>query len=358
MKGEGTVYQRKDGLWCCQLSIGNGKRISKYSRRQKVVMAWRKEQLEKIRAGVDLAAGKILYGRYLVDWYAMNKHNYSRATCRLYEITINKHILPNIGQLILQETSPIQIDQFYKHLRDSGLGPSSLHIVSCIVHHSFEDARIKGLIYFNPASRATKTKVRNKERTILSVQQTKEFLRAVQGNKYELIYNLAIYTGMRISEILGLTVIDIDFNIGEVRVNHRLERPKRDDWELTNTKTNKSRRSIPVPHSLSNKIHHHIIEQELSNGDLVFTTNGYPISWAAIGRDIKSVLAAAGLPKINFHDLRHVCASLMILHGVPAKVVQERLGHSNIGITINTYQHLFPGMRENTTMQLNDLLEN
>ena len=172
---------------------------------------------------------------------------------------------------------------------------------------------------------------------------------------------------MRPAEILGLRWSDVDLATGSLVVRQTLVRIGK-TWRFEPPKTEKSRRTIPLPRSVVRALAAHKARQaetrlrcgpQYQDHDLTFAAaNGAPLSSTnLVRRHLKPILRRAGLPEtVRFYDLRHTCASLLLTAGENAKVVSERLGHAGITITLDTYGHVMPGMQERATERLEGLL--
>jgi integrase len=199
---------------------------------------------------------------------------------------------------------------------------------------------------------------RCKEMRPFSPDEARKLLETARGDSLEALYVLAVHTGMRQGELLGLKWEDVDLEGGVVRIRRTLTRNK-GRLLLGEPKTKKSRRTVRLTETAAQTLREHL-ERQLEEierlGDLyrdqglVFTTQvGTPINPTNLRRrSFASLLKRAGLPAIRFHDLRHTCATLLLLRNVHPKYVQELLGHATITITLDTYSHVLPGMGDQT----------
>ena len=200
----------------------------------------------------------------------------------------------------------------------------------------------------------------------LNADQAVQLLNAVRGDELESLYVLAITTGMRQGELLGLRWSDIDWNASRLHLRHTLSRMK-GEWWLGQPKTDKSRRAIDLTepslamlraHRLRHAERLLAIGHRLRDEDFMFTdATGEPLHGRHVTcRSFYPILQAAGLPKVRFHDLRHTAATLMLASGVPVKVVSEMLGHSTTAMTQDTYAHVLPTMQAEAARKLDSLL--
>ncbi len=185
--------------------------------------------------------------------------------------------------------------------------------------------------------------------------------------RLEALYVLALTTGMREGELLALQWKDLDMAGGSLQVRRKVSRITNKGFVVSEPKTAKSRRNIPLaPRTLEALKRHRVRqnEQRLALGDawedqgLIFANSlGKPLEVSNMTRrSFRPLLVKAGLPQIRFHDLRHSCATLLLSMGIHPKVVQERLGHSQISVTLDTYSHVLPSMQEEAAQRLDALL--
>jgi integrase len=208
--------------------------------------------------------------------------------------------------------------------------------------------------------------VKRYEVVSLSPAQTRTFLEAAQGDRFESLYVLALTTGMRLGELLGLRWQDVDLAAHMLQVRHTLLR-LRDGLQLTEPKTARSRRRVALGASAVDSLRLHRSRQAAArlrlgqvweDNDLVFANEiGKPVEAGnLLRRSFWPLLAKAELPRIRFHDLRHTAATLLLQQGVHPKVVSELLGHSSIGLTLDTYSHVLPDMQQQAVAAMDRLL--
>jgi integrase len=201
----------------------------------------------------------------------------------------------------------------------------------------------------------------------VDAEQAAQLLRAAAGDPLEALYVLAVMTGMRQGELLGLQWADVDGDVGRLTVRHTLQWSKGGAWSLDEPKTGHSRRTIKLPPTALQALKAHKArqaEQWLAIGPawadhgLVFPNAlGRPIEASnLLPCSYKRLLGRAGLPAIRFHDLRHSYATLALRNGVPVKVVSETLGHASITLTLDTYSHVLPDMQDDAAARMEGLL--
>jgi integrase len=223
------------------------------------------------------------------------------------------------------------------------------------------------MISRNPTEDADLPRWEKREMRALSPEEVARFREAATSDPWSVLFDLALVSGMRPAEILGLRWGDVDLGRGSLIVQQTLVRRGK-AWRFEPPKTKKSSRTIPLPRSVARALAAHKAQQskirlkcgpEYQDHDLVFAAaNGIPLdSGSLVRRHFKPILLRAKLPKtIRFYDLRHTCASLLLAAGENAKVVSERLGHAGVTITLDTYGHVMPGMQEQATAKIERLL--
>ena len=208
--------------------------------------------------------------------------------------------------------------------------------------------------------------VRREEMRPLSAEQVKVFLETACGDRLEALFVLAIHTGLRQGELLGLKWEDVDLESGTLRVRRTLATTKSGPM-LTAPKTKGSRRSVKLTQGALDALRSHLNRQleEIDgagslwreNGLVFASETGDPLDRRYLtSRRFKRLLERARLPEIRSHDLRHTCATLLLSKNVNPKIVSEMLGHATIAITLDTYSHVLPNMRDQAAQAMEDAL--
>ena len=289
------------------------------------------------------------------------------TTYQGYERIVRLHIKPMLGRIKLDKLTPIHVRSLYRERLEAGLAPRMVQLVHTTLHKALKQAVNDGLIPRNVTEAVKAPRPVKKEMRPLSPMQARSLLEAARRERLESLYALAVTTGMRQGEILGLKWEDIDLKAGTLQVRRTLSTATGGGVKFGDPKTARSRRNIRVPKlalvSLKSHRKAQLEERMKLSGlwqdyDLVFTTGvGTPLSRAdLITRSFKPLLRSADLPDIRFHDLRHTCATLLLSRGVHAKLVQELLGHSTIAVTLDTYSHVLPGMDEGLADTMDEAL--
>ena len=309
--------------------------------------------------GLIFDAGSLTVGDYLEQWLKNSVQGTVRqSTYEVHRHMIQPHIVPALGHLKLKDLNPVHVRGFYREKLDSGLSSATVRKMHSIMRKALKQAVLDGLIPRNVCEAVKPPKLKHKEINPLDREQAKALLEAASGDRLEALYVLAVHTGMREGELLGLTWEDVDLERGTLRLSHALVR-EGGKIALGDLKTPKSRRSVRLTQAAAEALRSHL-ERQLEEmerlgslyqpGGLVFATeSGTLINPSNLrNRSFKPLLKRAGLPDICFHDLRHTCATLLLSQGTHPKLVQELLGHATIAMTLDTYSHFLPSMGDQT----------
>ncbi len=276
------------------------------------------------------------------------------VTFAKYEQIVRNHAKPALGRLRLQTLTPAHVRGLYREKLDSGLSPSTVQYIHVTLNKALKQAVADGLIPRNVCEAVKPPRPQKREIAPLSPDQARRFLEACQGEQLEALFVLAVHTGMRQGELLGLHWEDVDLEAGALRVRRALAQTN-DGPVLTAPKGAKSRRRIKLTGAAVEALKRHKAAQNAErlrfgglweDRGLVFPNRTGRFLSPSLLTDgpLKRPLERAGLSPIRFHDLRHTCATILLSRGVHAKLVQELLGHATISITLDTYSHVLPGM--------------
>jgi integrase len=259
----------------------------------------------------------------------------------------------------LSKLTAQQLQALYSALERDGVSPRTRAQTHAVLHVALRDAVKAGRLPVNPADAVDRPKVPKKEIRPLDAEQTKALLKHAEGDRLHALYVLAVTTGLRQGELLGLRWEDIDLGSGRLAVRRTL---REDAGKLAfgEPKTRASVRSVDLPATAVRALREHRRRMlaEGNPGPIVFCdTQGGPLRKSnLIRRSFRPLLERAGLPIVQFHDLRHTAATLLLGPGVHPKIVQERLGHADISTTMNTYSHVLPSMQTEAADRLEELL--
>jgi integrase len=357
---EGSISRRKDGRWEARYTIhtvDGPKRKVLYGRTRAEVSAKLTKAMADRDGGVVFDAGGTTVGDYLDRWLSDSVRGTVReSTYSRDKYLVTNHIKPALGRLKLTNLNALHLQGFYRDRLDSDLSGSTVQKMHHVLHKALAQAIKWNLIPRSPADSVKAPTPTPKEMHPLSASEARKLLEAAQGDRLEALYVLAIHTGMRRSELLGLKWPDVDLENATVRVRRTLTRT--DDGKrfgLGEPKTRQSRRTVKLTLRAVEAIRSHRArqaEEKLRAGglyqdqDLVFASEGGGLINPSNlrQRSFIPLLKRADLPRITFHDLRHTCASLLFQKNVHPKLVQDLLGHASVAITLDTYSHMLPGM--------------
>lgn len=204
------------------------------------------------------------------------------------------------------------------------------------------------------------------EMQIWNESEVHQFLEATKGTKYYPLFYLSLYTGARRGELLAIRWQDVDFVYSQIYINRSLHHLASGKYVFTAPKTAKSRRTIALPpsaflvleaHRKAKEVEAAMFNTELNDSELVFNTLGKPLRPNTVTRAWQMLAVKAGVKVIRLHDARHTHASLLLKQGIHPKVVQERLGHSTIAVTLDIYSHVAPGLQEAAAKRFDDVFQ-
>ena len=350
---EGTVFWwDKKQLWVSRITLPDGKKRTKYNKKQSVVKDWLLAERKKIKQGVFVADDKITLGtflnRYLEDY---GKRSLRASTFDSYKFIVEKHIIPELGSVKLVNLRPDQITHLIGKVISSGRSPRFGEYVLAVLKASLNLAVKWELLSKNPALLVTPPKVEFKVPETWSAGQLQNFLDHVKDHRWAGIYYLAC-TGMRKGEILGLPLASLHLDKGYLMVTQNLYFIPGQGLLLQEPKTKKSRRLIRLPEFVNEALKVHLAKRAIlaqspnwKESGLVFTTDiGTAINPQNMLKHFKSRLKEVGLPDIKFHSLRHSVASILLEQNTHPRLVADLLGHSSVNLTLNTYSHIINPM--------------
>ncbi len=354
---EGSIYRRKDGRWVAALNLGyqGGRRNRRHffgRTRQEAAKKLQRAQRALADGGTLTAEGQTV-GGLLETWLRESAASRVRPrTLDRYEGIVRLHLIPALGHIRLSRLTPAHVDAMMNAALKRGAAPRSIAQHRAVLRRALNVGTRWGWLSRNAASLSEPPRVREQEVRALTPADAKSLLQAVQGDRLQALFTVALACGLRQGEALGLRWADVDLDGGTLTVQRSLQRID-GEWRFMEPKTAHSRRSIPLPRPVIAALREHRALQLKERlragrawegaawGDLVFADEvGAPVSGFYVLRRFKALLAATNLPPMRYHDLRHGAATLMAAQGVPARVAMELLGHSQISTTLNIYTHV------------------
>jgi integrase len=353
--GEGSIFQRSDGRWAASISLEGGKRKTFYGKTRKEVQEQLKKALYDQQQGKLLTARRQTVQQFLTHWLEdVHKPAVRVRTYVRYEMQLRRHILPALGGMQLAKLTVQHVQRFYAQMLQKGLSPQSVRLLHAMLHKAFDYAVHVDLLPRNVCDHVSLPRIEKRETRALSLEQALRLLETARGHRMEALFVLALVTGMRRGEIVALKWSDVNLTDGVISVQRSLVELKGGIIE-SKPKSSSGYRSIILPPFALEALQKHRERQELmrrgalqwQENDYVFcTSHGTPFAAANLRTAFKALLVKAELPDIRFHDLRHSVATLLLELGTHPKIVQELLGHENIGMTMDIYSHVMPTMQK------------
>ena len=362
----GKTYTYWQGRYTEGFDPGTGKQIQRSitGKTQKEVA----QKLRQITASLDdgtyKAPCKLTVGEWLDIWTQDYLGGVKSSTAYLYKKNVELYIAPRLGNIKLESLNAHTVQHFYNELvspTDPAVNPLSAKTVKNIhgvFHKAMQQAVLIGYLRYNPADACILPRIERKKIKPFDDAQITAFLTAIQGNRFETLFILTLFTGMREGEVLGLTWDCIDFHTGIISVEKQMQLHQdkgSKGYELVSPKNGRSR-TIAAAQTVLARLQQQRrwqMQQKLLLGSdwqnpegLVFTNEfGTHLTKPTVYREYKRIVAAIGCPDARFHDLRHSYAVATIRAGDDIKTVQGNLGHATAAFTLDVYGHVTDQMK-------------
>jgi integrase len=363
MRGHIVQRSKKKGTWSIVIELDKDAATGKRRQQWLTVQGSKRdaerclgETLHQLDTGVYIEPNKTRLADYLHRWLVdYVRLNLSPRTAEGYEHILQRYIIPEIGNIILTQLKPEHLQRYYSQTQNKGLSAQTVRHHHTVLHKALETAIEWGLVIRNAADAVTPPRATCPEMQTWNEDEIGKFLEAAKTTPYYALFYTALFTGARRSELLALRWQDIDFLLGQIYINRSLHVLKGGMVVYKAPKSAKGRRTVAMPPSLylvldeyrkAREAESLLISMSLPDGDLIFSTLGKPLLPNTVTHAWIKLVRRTGIKVIRFHDTRHTHASLMLKQGIHPKVVQERLGHSTIAITLDTYSHITPGLQE------------
>lgn len=381
---------------------GNGKRkfvTRTFERKKDAQKEARRLERMKDMGGALATTSKEPLATYLARWLDTKEGQVRARTIHDYRGIVRRYIqeppdgAPPIGSIRMSRLSPEAFEALYNWLREDGKSPRTIQYVHAVLRMALKDAVAKKVLPSNPTDhakvprRAKDGRERQTRIRAMDEEQAGMFLEAAKSDRYHALWALLLMGGLRPSEALGLKWSDINLDEGKIHIARSLCRTGVQGWKLLKPKTKKARRTVPLPKVAVQALRQWrrttaeerlLAGAEYEDHGLVFTTPfGKPLHLANLHRGSwRRVMERAELgergpvpdkpsrgptgkrpfsPAFRIYDLRHTCATLLLLRGVAPKIVQERLGHASITLTMDTYSHVLPTMQQTAADEMDAL---
>lgn len=330
------------------------------------------DKLKELQEGTYIEPSGMTVAEFLKKWVNdYGKGSWRQSTLDNYSTIIRLHINPEIGAIPLDKLRPLNLQQLYAvkmeggraDKKKGGLSVRTVRLIHHIMNESLAMAVKWGLVSRNVAEATTQPKAAAKKREAWTPEEARAFLSSLSGHRMYPLYLLALSTGMRRGEIIGLRWQDIDLDNGSLAISQAVVAVN-GKAIVSEPKTSSSRRTVALSAQVTETLRKHGESQkaELSalgaaNEGFVFTSEtGGRLDPRNLLRHFQKTASNAGLRVIPFHSLRHTSATMMLQAGIHPKVVAERLGHSRINITLDTYSHVLPDMQSQAASAMENAL--
>lgn len=372
----GQIIRRGDKKWLVRIFQGrdeNGKRqyLNKTVRgTKKDAEKYLTAKLRDKDLGFSIEPAAESVNEYLDKWLDVcAKPRVRTRTFDDYTSLLKRYVRDPLGAIRLSDLRPVHIQRLYRSMQDNGLSARVIRYTHAVLSSSLTQAVKWDMLFRNPASVVDLPRLARKEMKAMTPEEASTFLATVRDTRMSALFIFALTTGMRPQEYLALKWSDVDLKKGTSTVRRAIvwSQKKGIGWHFDEPKTSRSRRTIPLPASTVRALMDHKRRQgeerlrvgsEWQDHGLVFTTKfGNPIDIPTLTKQwFKPALVKAELPAFRLYDLRHTHATLLLSNGENPKVASERLGHSTIVLTLDTYSHVLPDMQKEAADRIEELM--
>ncbi len=387
----GQIIKRSDKTWLVRIFTGRdskGKRqyLNKTIKgKKKDADTYLRTTLTAISTGNFIEPSQLTMDEYLDKWLrTVAKGRVRERTFQSYEWLLKNYVRPTIGDMRLTDLRPLHIQSLYNRMASPkltgseesgtgvadglGLSARSVRYTHSVLTSALKQAVRWNMLARNPCDVVELPRMIRREMLAFSPEEAMRFLKSAAADSHGTLFGFALATGMRPEEYLALKWSDVDLESGTATIRRTLVWRKGGGWYFGEPKTSRSRRTVPLPASILRSLVVHRREQaerrlkagvKYENNELVFVTaDGKPLNLRNLTqRHFRPILERAGLPQtFRLYDLRHSCATLLLVAGENPKVVSERLGHASVVLTLDTYSHVLPTMQEAASQKLEKIL--
>lgn len=376
---KGKQYTYWEARYTEGIDPGTGKQIQRSitGKTQREVAQKLKVITTSIDTGTYTVPSKMTVAQWLDIWHADYLTNAKPSTISSYDATIRNHLKPGIGAIRLDSLTTHHIQEFYNTLlspsgKRKALSPKTIKNIHGILHHALQQAVLNNYIRTNPSNPCVIPKATRKKIKPMNEYQIADFIKAIQGHRYEHMFLVALFTGLRQGEICGLQWECVDFDNGTILIDKQLQslrgktRGDKEKYALVPTKNGRERTITAAPYVMellwttkqtqdANRNKYGDLFQE---NDLVFTDElGNRVTPQALYRAFKLVVIELRMPTVRFHDLRHSYAVVSLKSGDDVKTVQENLGHATSAFTLDIYGHVTEKMKKDSADRMQKFIQ-
>jgi integrase len=371
-RGTGTMRQRSDGRWegrYWQLGSHGEWRRSSVQGRDKVDV---ERQLRAAIVGRDTGAvappaGKLSTGDYLKEWLASVEPTVRGRTFDSYSGIVRTHLLPRLARVPMSKLGPLHVQRLHSEMLAAGASPKTVRNVHSLLFSALDRAMRFRLIASNPVALVQPPRLAHREMTALTLTEARAVLAAAESDDLRALWRLAIAAGLRQGELCGLRWGDLDLDAGTVTVAGALEQRTGRKPVRAETKTARSRRTIPLDAATVEALHQHRARAakaalaagrsyDLSGWVFRRTRGEGPLSMSIVWKAWRRLALKAGVRLVRFHDLRHTTATVMLAQGIDVRTVADVLGHSDVSTTLRTYVHSTEGASRHAAQVIGEAL--
>ncbi|MDR1473542.1 MAG: site-specific integrase [Lactobacillales bacterium] len=349
---------------------GTGKQIQKsvYGKTQSEVL----KKLKQIQVSIDNGSYSEPTSITVAGWMDIWLKEYLGAvkpfTVRSYSDHTKNHIKPCLGAVHLQKLTAPAVQKFYNEKLNSGLSPKTIKNLHGVLHSALKQAVLIGYLKSNPTEVCKLPRVEKKEIAVMSEDEMASLLDDIKGHKFENLYFVTLFTGMRQGEVIGLTWDCVDFKNGVILINKQLQKEKKvgGRYGLVSLKNDTFRKITPARAVMEVLVKQRKLqnEQHLKCGtiwnnkdNLVFTNElGEHLAHFTVWKHFKKIVRKLGIGHIRFHDMRHSYAVISLQSGDDVKTVQENLGHHTAAFTLDVYGGVTERMKEQSAKRMDNFI--
>ena len=366
----GKEYEYWEARYTVGFDPGTGKQVQKSvsGKTQKEVAQKLKAATAALDDGTYIAPNKMTFAQWLDTWQADYLKGVKPSTVSSYQATIKNHIKPNIGAIRLDALTTHDIQEFYNKRFEGDenrppLSAKTIKNIHGVLHKALQQAMLNNYIRANPSNPCILPRVTKKKTKPMNEHQIADFLKAIKGHKYENIFLVALFTGMRQGEVCGLQWECVDFDSGTILIDKQLQslrgkvRGDKEKYALVSTKNGKERTITAAPFVMdllwktkqAQDANRKDFGSDFIENGLVFTDEiGNRVTPQALYRAFKLVVTELNMKDVRFHDLRHSYAVVSLKSGDDVKTVQENLGHATAAFTLDVYGHVTEKMKKDS----------
>ena len=359
LNGEGTIYQRRDGRWCAEVTTGNGGKKCLYAATAEAVRAKLNATIESIARGQALGDDRLTVAQHLAVFLDERRTRTRPATMVDYTNVVERHLVPGLGTVRLRKLTAADVQRFLDERRASGLSATMVRHIRTILRMAMRLAVDRDLVVRNVVDSVRGPKAEQTEIVPLTAEETRKLLETARAHPLGAIWFVVATLGLRRGEVLGLRWADLDLEHGKLSVRVQLASVTGDEDEdedgvreakLVEPKSKKAVRDLAMAPAVVEALRARKRAQAADRlrvgvwhdkSGLIFTAeDGQPLVGASISALHTSLCKAAKVRAVRFHDMRHGAASLMLAAGVDPRTLSEALGHSRVAFTLDTYAHV------------------